>query len=82
METITKRNVYSAIATHGGSIAAETLLSIFQSSLKPRGVIDRAVYYQFTSLVEEVAIRHESEHFGRTWILRKPPPRAGCVPVA
>lgn len=71
----TRQAIVTVMSINNGSIAAEDLLACFKHQLKPSGVINRCAYFEFVSIVESVAIKHESETFGPTWILRKPPSR-------
>lgn len=71
----TKQAVVAIIGMNDGSMPAEDLLNCFHCQLKNNGFINRPAYDEFVAIVESVAIKHESETFGRTWILRKPPSR-------
>ena len=70
-----KRRVVCFISKHGGSISAEDLLVKFRRAVMPDGRIDRSAYDDFIAVVQSVAIKHESEFFGPSWILKKPPRR-------
>ena len=70
-----KREVSRAIAKNGGSMLAEDLLMEFRGAVMPGGRIHRTAYDEFVAVVQSVAIKHESQLFGPSWILRKPPRR-------
>lgn len=50
---------------------AEDLLVEFNDAVMPAGRISRTAYKHFIGIVESV----ESQFFGPSWILRKPPRR-------
>lgn len=68
-----KREVIWVISENGGSMLAEDLLIKFRSAVMPGGRIHRSAYDAFIAVVQSVAIKHDSQFFGPSWILRKPP---------
>lgn len=70
-----KRSIVKVMTSYDGSIPSDTLLSLFEDTIKANGFIDKVAYAEFHKVLKEVAIQHESAVFGRTWILRKPPRR-------
>ena len=76
MEDI-ERDVVCVISERGGSMSAEDLLIRFRRVITPGGRVNKVAYFDFMRVVKKVAIKHESDHFGPSWILKKPP-RRGC----
>ncbi|CAM9707259.1 unnamed protein product [Ectocarpus sp. 6 AP-2014] len=70
-----ERAVVQAITDNGGTMLADDLLACFKRYITPGGRVGRLVYNDFIRVVKTVAIKHDSQYFGPSWILKKPPRR-------
>lgn len=70
-----EKAVVQVISDRGGTMLVDDLLGCFRRYITPGGRVDRLAYNDFIRVVKKVAIRHDSIHFGPSWILKKPPRR-------
>lgn len=70
-----EKSVVQVISNGGGTMLADDLLACFRRYITPGGRVDKLAYHDLLRVLKKVAIKHESVHFGPSWILKKPPTR-------